>query len=200
MLNANNMQQQATEIKRDVKMNMTDFGSTFKKHDAEHQRFHMLTTYQQTFDRPQHITAQDAIDREGAKLRTFAGNNARPQNQQGIKMTSPLTGEAYKTQSDPQQNTTVQRSWLPYMENALSTAQENMNKSQTANLSHGFKSTDCLLNYKTTNSQSLSYDIATSLPLGEGEHALKSKYMEPGAYRKVRTDVTTIRNQPFGKK
>jgi len=200
MLNQPNMQKNANEIKRDVKMNITDFGSTFRKHDVEHQRFHMLTTYQQGFDRYQNPTVQEVIAKEGQKLGTFAGGKAKPDNSQGIKMTSPLVGEVFKTQKDPQQNTLIQRSWLPYVENALSTADDNMRKSTEANLSNGFKSTDKLMNYKANNSQRLPYDIATSLPVGEGEHALKSNYNETGAYRRIRSDVTMIRNKPITKK
>jgi len=195
-----NMQKHATEINRDVKMNITDFGSTFKKHGADHQRLFTMTTYQQYFDRPVDKTTEDVIGQDGTKLRSFAGGNSKPENQQGIKMTSPLVGEVYKTQKDPQQNTEVQRSWLPYKENALRVAEDNMAKSQGMNASNNFKATDKLTNYKNNNSQVLPYDIATSLPLEDGMQALKSKYMEPGAFRKVRTDVTIIKNKPLTKK
>jgi len=195
-----NMQKYATEIKRDVKMNVTDFGSTFKKHGADHQRLFTMTTYQQYFDRPINPTVEDVIEKDGSKLRSFAGGNHRPEAEQGIKMTSPLMGEVYKTERDPQQNTEVQRSWLPYKENALRVAEDNMSKSQQMNASSNFKATDKLTNYKANNSQVLSYDIATSLPVADGVHTLKSKYMEPGAFRKVRTDVTIIKNKPLTKK
>jgi len=195
-----NMQKHATEIKRDVKMNVTDFGSTFKTHGPDHQRLFTMTTNQQFYDRPVGQTAQEVIEKDGTKLRTFGGGNSKPENQQGIKMTSPLVGEVYKTQKDPQQNTEVQRSWLPYQEGALKVAENNMMKSQEMNASNNFKATDKLTNYKNNNSQVLSYDIATSLPLEDGMHALKSKYMEPGAFRKVRTDVTIIKNKPLTKK
>jgi len=200
LLSRTNMQQQTNETKRDVAMNITDFGSTFKKHPADHQRFFTMTTYQQHFDRTPNPTAEEVIAKEGKKLASFAGYNARPENQRGIKMTSALTGEVFKTERDPQQNTLVQRSWLPYVENALQTADENMKRSQQINASTGFKSTDKLANYKLNNAQQLGYDIATSLPLGDGVHSIKSNYMEPGAYRKIRSDVTFIRNKPLTKK
>jgi len=200
LLNETNMQKHATEIKRDVKMNITDFGSTFKKHGQEHQRLYSMTTYQQFYDKPQNPTSQDVIEKDALKLRSFAGGNAKPESSQGIKMTSPLVGEVYKTQKDPQQNTEVQRSWLPYIENALRVADSNMRKSQEMNTSNNFKTTDRLTNYKANNSQVLPYDIATSLPVADGMHALKSKYMEPGAFRKIRTDVTIIKNKALTKK
>jgi len=200
LLNRTNMQQQANETKRDVAANITDFGSTFKKHPVDHERFFNMTTYQQHYDRTPNPTAEEVIVREGKKLGSFAGYNNRAENQKGIKMTSALTGEVFKTERDPQQNTLVQRSWLPYVENAIQTADNNMRKSQEINSSTGFKSTDKLANYKLNNAQQLPYDIATSLPLGDGVHAIKSTYMEPGSFRKIRTDVTFIRNKPLTKK
>jgi len=200
LLNKTNMQQQANETKRDVKMNITDFGSTFKKHDADHQRFFTMTTYQQHFDRTPNPTAEEVIAQDGKKLSSFAGFNPRSETLKGIKMTSALTGEVFKTERDPQQNTLVQRSWLPYVENSIQTAENNMMKSQSINATNGFKTTDKLANYRTNNTQQLPYDIATSLPMGDGVHTIQSKYMEPGAFRKIRSDVTFIRNKPLTKK
>jgi len=200
LLSQANMQRQGVEAKRDVKMNITDFGSTFRKHGADHERHYMLTTYQQHFDRADNKTAQEVIERDGKKLGSFAGYNIRSENSKGIKMTSTLTGEVFKAEQDPQQNTRVQRSWLPYAENAIQAAENNIRKNDDANMTTGFKTTDRLANYKANNTQVLSYDIATSLPMGDGVQNLKSKYMEPGAFRKIRTDVTLIRNKPLTKK
>jgi hypothetical protein len=200
LLTQENMQKHATEIKRDVKMNMTDFGSTFKKHVPDHQRLFNMTTYQQFHDRTANPTAQEVIAKDGAKLTSFAGGNKRPEHLQGIKMTSPLVGEVYKTQKDPQQNTEVQRSWLPYAENALKAADTNMRKSQQMDVTNSFKTSDKLGNYKVNNVQTLPYDIATSLPVGDGMQSLKSKYLENGSFRRIRSDVTTIKNKPLTKK
>jgi len=200
LLSQANMQRQGVEAKRDVKMNITDFGSTFKKHGADHDRMYMLTTYQQSFDRAENPTAQEVIEKDGKKLSSFAGYNIRAENLKGIKMTSTLTGEVFKAEKDPQQNTRVQRSWLPYVENAIKAAEDNIRRNDDANMSSGFKTTDKLANYKANNSQVLPYDIATSLPMGDGVQSVKSKYMEPGTFRKIRTDVTLIRNNPITKK
>jgi len=200
VINETNMQKYATEIKRHVKMNITDFGSTFKTHGPDHERLFHLTTYQRNFDRPQNPTVEDVIRDEGAKLISFAGTNVRPEHLQGIKMTSPLVGEAYKTQKDPQQNTQVQRSWLPYVENAIKAADTNLLKTQSLNATNNIKATNRMTNYKATNSQLLPHDIATSLPVADGMHTIKSKYMEPNAFRRIRSDVTLIRNKPLTKK
>jgi len=200
LLSQTNMQKQATETNRDVKMNITDFGSTFKKHGVDHERHYMMSTYQQHYDRPQKETSEDVIQKEGKKLASCAGYEVKPDHLRGPKMVSTLTGEVFKTEKDPQQNTRVQRSWLPYVENSIKVAEDNMAKSQEVNASTGFKTTDKLANYKINNSQMLPYDIATSLPLGDGVHTLKSKYAEPGAFRRITTDVTLIRNKPLTKK
>jgi hypothetical protein len=200
LLNQNNMQKHATETKRDVKMSITNFGSTFNKHQPDHDRFYMMTSYQQFFDRQDKPTPQEVIEKDGKKLASFKGHKARPEDAKGIKMTSTLTGESFKNALDPQQNTRVQRAWLPYVEGAIKAAEDNMAKNDTINSTNGFKTTDKLANYRANNSQVLPYDIATSLPLGEGEQALQIKYHEPGAFRKIRSDVTMIRNKPLTKK
>jgi len=200
LLNQTNMQKHVHETQRDVKMSMTNFGSTFKKHEPDHERFYMMTSYQQHFDRPEKPTTQEVIEKDAKRVTSFKGYVSRPEEQKGIKMTSTLTGESFKTQLDPQQNTRVQRSWLPYVEGAIQAAENNINKNDTINSSTGFKASDRLANYRANNSQVLSYDIATSLPIGDGEATLKSKFMEPGAFRKVRSDVTMIRNKPLTKK
>ena len=80
-------------------MSVTDFGSTFKKHNQDHNRFHMLTSYQKDFDRASNPTAQEVIEKQGQKVKSFAGYEQRPQHLMGIKMTSPLTSEVFKTGS-----------------------------------------------------------------------------------------------------
>ena len=77
-------------------MNMTDFGSTLKKHNDDHQRLYSMTTYQQQYDRTANPTAEEVIDRDGKRLSSYAGYNAKPEHLKGIKMTSTLTGEIFK--------------------------------------------------------------------------------------------------------
>ena len=48
--------------------------------------------------------------------------------------------------------------------------------------------------------QKLPYDIATSLPLGNGEREFHPKYNNPGQFRHIRSDVTRVMNNPITKK
>jgi len=200
LLSHENLQRQANEVTRDVKMNITDFGSTFKKHPEDHERFFHLTTNQKFYDRPKVTTPQDVIEKDAKLLASHAGYEARPDHLKGIQMSTPMISEVFKQERDPQQNTRVQRAWLPYVEGAIKAAEANIEKSQTMNASTGLKGTGQLTNYKLNNMQTLPHDISTSLPMGEGAYSLKSKYMEPGAFRRVRTDVTLIRNKAITKR
>ena len=49
-------------------------------------------------------------------------------------------------------------------------------------------------------SQVLPYDIATSLPMGDGVYAIQKKSSEPNAFRRIRQDVTLIANNAITKK
>jgi len=68
------------------------------------------------------------------------------------------------------------------------------------NSSMGLKTTDHLTNYRKNMQQTLPHDIATSLPLDDGLHSIHNKYLEPGSFRHIRSDVTTIRNKPLTKR
>lgn len=100
----------------------------------------------------------------------MAGLSApRPFEKQSVKCSAGLIGEVYK-QSDPQVTTEVQRSWLPATDASLA----NFHKGKT--------------------SQVNDKDNETSLPLGEGAHASFTKSDEPAYYRRIRRDVTIVKN------
>ena len=150
-----------------------------KTHGPDHQRSFSLTTYEKFFDRAEKTTPQKIIKTQGPKLGSFAGYNGRPETQKGIRMTSALTGEVFKTgkekrvrkiwfflDKDPQQNTRIQRAWLPYAENSIEAAEKNIKKSENLNTSFGFHKADKMTNYRANNSQVLPHDISTSLAMG----------------------------------
>jgi len=193
---------QIPEIEKDrnVKQSATDFGSTFRKHEEMHQKFLGKTSYHDAYSRPLKDNAQETIQRFYETQNKYSGGNERPIERQGPKMTSVLTGEKFKNLPEPKDNTGVQRSWLPYPDRGLDVALQNLQTNETVNTITGFKPLNPLQTYRQNNAQILPYDIATSLPLQEGEYPMRPKYTNPGQYRHVRTDVTLIRNQPLTKK
>lgn len=195
-----NFTKEMIDNRREVKMHTTDFGSTFKTHPGDHNRFFAMTAYQAAFDRPYKPGPQEFAQTQKAKLDKEAGTHVRPMDQTGIKMVSVLTGELHKASNDPQNNTRMQRSWLPYKENALEQAEGNITKNTMRNSSMGLKTDNNLANYRQNMTQTLPYDIATSLPLDHGEYDIKSKWLQPGSFRHIRSDVTDVRNKPLTKK
>jgi hypothetical protein len=200
MLTHNNFTKEVIDKTREVQMHVTDFGSTFKTHPNDHNRFFAMTAYQSAFDKPYKQGASEYAQTQGTILAREAGTHVRPMDQTGIKMVSVLTGELHKTSNDPQNNTRMQRSWLPYKENALEQAEGNITKNTMRNSSMGMKTGNQLANYKTNMAQTLPYDIATSLPMDRGEYDIKSKWLAPGSFRHIRSDVTDVRNKPLTKK
>jgi len=55
-------------------------------------------------------------------------------------------------------------------------AENNIQKNATLNSANGFKMNTKMDNYRANNNQQLPYDIATSLPMSDGIHSLKSKH------------------------
>lgn len=53
-------------------------------------------------------------------------------------MTSVLTGEKYKNEIDPKDNTAIQRSWMPQKDKALLAAQSNLQTNLNMNKTTGF--------------------------------------------------------------
>jgi hypothetical protein len=97
-----------------------------------------------------------------------------------------LTGEVYSNNHDPQEKTDVQRTWLYSSDPAVAA----LNKRPDGP------------NGPPTNLKALvlPYDNQTSLPMGEGMQAMHPKSGEPGFYRRIRTDITIIKNNVITRK
>ncbi|CAD8142045.1 unnamed protein product [Paramecium octaurelia] len=182
-LDQTNMQQ--ILVDRAVHQNYTDFGSTFRNHPEQHNKFYSITTYQQSFQPPENNVKEVLTDKKVKPL--AAGCRERDPFDQGLKMTSVITGEKYRDSVDPKENTEVQRQWVHCGDSGLKTAQNNLRSSS-------------IQNYKKTAYQVHPYDIATSLPMGDGVYTLHSKYTDPGQFRHIRSDVTRIMNKPITRK
>jgi len=49
-------------------------------------------------------------------------------------------------------------------------------------------------NFRKNTSQKPEFDNANSIPIGNGVYSMMDKYMGNGNFRRMRTDVTLIRN------
>ena len=102
-----------------------------------------------------------------------------------MRTVSCLTGENFakdatiRQQRDPQEQTDVQRAWLYSKDAAVVAAKELPTVAAT---------------------QVQPFDNMLSLPMGEGEWALKPKSDQPNFFRRVRQDVTIQKNQVITRK
>ena len=81
-------------------------------------------------------------------------------------------------------------------EKALEVADENLSK--TLNSFNGKVTAQMVLDrYKNVIVQPEVQDNVNSLPLEGGEYAFFPKLNHPGAYRRIRSDVTRIKNKPL---
>lgn len=78
-----------------------------------------------------------------------------------------LCAEKLRTSSDPQYNTIIQRTWLPTEDAGV--------KARLTVKDSGVPKTD----------------NENSLPFGTGDYFKSERKQDPGAYRKLRTDITT---------
>lgn len=199
LLNPQNLTKM-TEANRNVTMNNSDFGSTLKKHDREHERTYMITTNHDAFSRPLKQTASEIIKKHAESTLKPAGYITPLERFSGAALRSSLTGETLRTSFDPQHNTRVQRSWLPAKDKAIDVAEMNVAKNVEINTTGGKTSGDPMENYRRNMTQKKDWDIATSLPMGDGQYNLQDKFWDAGTFRKIRTDVTLTRNKPITKK
>ena len=84
----------------------------------------------------------------------------------------------YNQASDPQEKTDVQRTWMYQVDPGVNAVNKGL----------------------AGRKQNLPYDNANSLPLGDGMWSVHPKSTEPGFYRRMRNDVTNIKNVPYSKK
>lgn len=85
------------ENERPVKLEKTDFGSTFRRHPADYNRMYHLTTYMDSFTKENRSSTADngltLKSNKGAGLPVMKNN---PENQKGPKVGSLLIGETLK--------------------------------------------------------------------------------------------------------
>eukprot|EP01017_Pseudomicrothorax_dubius_P028085 TRINITY_DN3314_c0_g1_i1.p1 TRINITY_DN3314_c0_g1~~TRINITY_DN3314_c0_g1_i1.p1 ORF type:complete len:330 (-),score=53.73 TRINITY_DN3314_c0_g1_i1:148-1137(-) len=184
-----------------VKTFKSDFGSTLKRHDREHDRLYAMTSYNGAYSRPQKESAAETIKNIEKQLSKPAGFNSVKSPNEGLKMTSALTGEKLKEGADPKEDTRVQRAWLPQVDKAIEVASRNVERNDEANQTRGLSvGNDRMANFKSNTIRLPECDNANSLPLGDGVYSTKDKYWGDGNFRRIGTDVTRIRNKPFSRR
>ena len=102
-------------------------------------------------------------------LNQSAGLSYKPGFLDNLKEKSELlSAEKLRTSSDPQYNTIIQRTWLPTEDPGVRARMSN-NKPEV-----------------------VLVDNENSLPLGTGDYFRTERKQESGAYRKLRTEITTV--------
>lgn len=159
------------------------------RHQADHDKRYFDTTYSQvhnggappsldkrTEEKMQPYITTQAQYHTGAPHEELkvAGSNVKDVYLQlkGKPNPNTLCGEQFKIADDPQCNTKIQRSWM-YTSDPAIRAKES---------------------YPLPN-QILEKDNENSLPIGEGDYFRRSAQHNPGAYRKIRSDVTRYPSQ-----
>lgn len=185
---------------------MTNFGSTLQNHPDDHGKLFAMTSYQAAFSRNEQkdILGQTMTERNLRDIPagTVQRNLLAPQGtfvtNEGVKKTSVLTGEQYRDFEDPQQNTHCQRTWVYGGDNTLAYVD---GKLRTALIQNGGEATPELVmatHFKNVEKQNTTKaDGLTSLPLEGGDRAFFPPLTHNGAYRKKRSDVTRVANQPL---
>lgn len=112
-------------------------------------------------------------------------------------MSSVLSAEQYRDYEDPQFNTHCQRTWVYGGERSLAHADYGLRK--TLNAMGGTTTPEALMGmYQyARNPKARIGDGPTTLPLENGERDFFPILHQNGAYRKKRSDVTKIDNEPM---
>lgn len=171
---------------------MTGFGAVLPKHPDTWDKRYFDTSYNNFTENVQEFNETKAktqglnkktSDQSGHFVTTnqtffntgkeMAGNSAgltyKPGFLDSLKEKSDLlSAEKLRTSEDPQHNTVIQRTWLPTEDPGV--------KARTT--------------VKDPSSSLPKGDNENSLPLGTGLYFTQQRKEQPGAYRKVRSEIT----------
>lgn len=160
-------------VDRPVNTTHSGFGAVIPRHGADESARYFATEHRDNFGEKAQLNADQTVAKFQQDAGAHAGGQIRPFEEMGIRRISNLVGEVYSKNYDPQEQTDVQRSWLYNQDPGVRAVNEGGAGKRQVNF----------------------YDNATSLPMGEGIHAIKGFKDEPGAYRHIRTDVTIRHNK-----
>lgn len=185
-------------VKRPYKSSVTDFGSTLRNHPDEHGKLFDLTMYQSAFSRnKQPDPATDIMAERDLRERPAGSRREAELKLGGIKMTSVLSGEQYRDYEDPQHNTHCQRTWVYGGDASLARTDKSLRQT-LENLGGQATPASIIDNYRQArNPKARLGDGPTTLPLENGERAFFPLLNHNGSYRRQRSDVTRIANEPM---
>ena len=150
---------------RDIGGPESGFGSKLPRHEPIHDARHFDTTYGAYHGSALKESAKEIVQEFQKTLTMAAGKDAPAKSK--IRQVMPLVGESIRTNNDPQHDTEAQRTWINKTDSAIEAVKEGKVPKELP-----------------------KYDNALSIPLGEGYRAEMPISAEPGAYRKIRQDVT----------
>ena len=165
-------------VDRPVQTTHSGFGAVIPRQTADENARYFRTENRDNFGEKQVLDARGTVEKFQADQGHQAGGQIRPFEEMGIKKISNLVGEVYSKNYDPQEQTDVQRTWLYQQDPGVRAVNDG----------------------KTGINHTQFFDNATSLPLGDGMHSQFEFNDKPGAFRRIRTDVTIQKNQIITKK
>eukprot|EP00357_Protocruzia_adherens_P007570 CAMPEP_0114988900 /NCGR_PEP_ID=MMETSP0216-20121206/9881_1 /TAXON_ID=223996 /ORGANISM="Protocruzia adherens, Strain Boccale" /LENGTH=284 /DNA_ID=CAMNT_0002351783 /DNA_START=35 /DNA_END=889 /DNA_ORIENTATION=+ len=170
MINKDNIAE-LSSANRELTGPKTGFGSKIRTHEAGHGRSHFETTNHAFYNsgkNPKKESPNEVDQKYKEKwVESNGAGNRQDARVESIKKMTELTGETYKKSADPQDQTSIQRSWLPGEDPGITAVHKGLHKPAD-----------------------FQEDNECSLPLGRGEYATKTFNDQPAAYRKVRSDIT----------
>ena len=159
--------QMPTFDREDHDLPETGFGSVIPRHDQNHGKSSFQTTNQAFYGEEQKMNPRQTVTKFNETANKTAGGE-KWATTEAVKKISGLTGEVFNKYHDPQEASEVQRTWIQKKDPAIEVVKAGIHE----------------------RDQTLPFDNANSLPLGNGEHEYVVAQMDSNAYRKKRTDIT----------
>lgn len=154
-------------VERIVSGPKTGFGAVLPTHNQDHGVSSFSTTNGDYFGKPGKKSAVEVVQDFNESQFRNAGDD-KWNKQECVKKISGLTGEVFNTAHDPQVASEVQRTWIYRADPAIEAVKKGTHEIE----------------------QTMPFDNATSLCIGDGEYEYRKRVHVPNQYRKKRTDIT----------
>jgi len=152
---------------RDISGPIVGFGSKLPRHDRNHDARYFETTNKSFYGASYKQSGRNIVKKFLNTTQIPAGKE--PLEKENAKRNVFLVAEVLRKNEDPQNDTEAQRTWI-------NKADAGIEAVKAGRVPKGVP----------------KYDNGMSLPLGEGCRAEMPIKTEPGAYRRIRQDVTLI--------